>query len=165
MPDRPQKSDEKQFSVYSKRIDFYWHFTTIYAVVLLIYVFFKGSIAEDKFSMTIVLNDPLFLLLSLFTIASCIGMLLGIFKNHNIIIGKDYITFKTRFREKRYNSSDILSLGFGRKRITRFPVAYRVIKIKVSSRNRLIRIRPSSFWNEKELMENIIALKHRIKEK
>ncbi len=162
MSDHPAKQDKKHLEVFSKRIDFYWKFTTIYALALLFYVFFKGSVSGDMFSATIVFNDPLFILLSLFTIASCIGMLIGIFKNHVVIIGKDYIVFKTRFLEKKYTLGDIVSIKFGRKRITRLPSAYRVVKIKVLQRRRLIRIRPSSFWNEKELMESIVELKHRL---
>jgi hypothetical protein len=148
--------------VFTKRVDFYWQFATIYAFVLLIYVILKGTYSEEGFSLTIVFVDPLFILLAVFTIFSFIGLFLGILKKHIIEIGNDFIIFKTRFRQKRYNLEEIKNITFGKSKITRFPSAHRLIKFRVKGRNRLIRIRPSSFWNEVELVESITELKRKL---
>jgi hypothetical protein len=158
------KHQQKQSSdnIFVKRIDFYWQFTSIYAVVLLAYLLIRGATSDDAFSSTLLLKDPMSIMLAVFTLAAAIGMIVGIYKKHTIIIGKDFIIFRTRFREKKYQRDDMVSISFSRKKITRFPTAHKLVKIRLKERNRIIRIRPSSFWNEKQLMDSIFELKHRL---
>ncbi len=102
------KHQQKQSSdnIFVKRIDFYWQFTSIYAVVLLAYLLIRGATSDDAFSSTLLLKDPMSIMLAVFTLAAAIGMIVGIYKKHTIIIGKDFIIFRTRFREKKYQRDD-----------------------------------------------------------
>ena len=143
---------------FTQRLDFYWQFISVYSVALIIYFFFRGTIIGQTFS--IVLLDPVVILLLIFILGSSLQLGINYYKNYSIIISKESIIFKNRFREKRYNLDDVQKISIGRERVTlRKNKVIRIIKIKVSSRRRTIKIRPISFSNPKELVVAITQLK------
>lgn len=146
--------------VFTHRLDFYWQFIAVYAIALILYVLVRGSISQ--WTVTFVLADPLVILLCLFILGTAVGMLYNFYKKQEVIVGKDFIILRNRFREIKYTASDILKIGFSRER-NRLRTTYRVIKIKVNTRRRIIRIRPMSFWDELELVHSVLALKKNIK--
>jgi hypothetical protein len=151
------KPVQKPVETFHQRLDFYWQSIAIYAVVLLLYGLFKGSLEKGEF--TIALYDPVVILMSLFMLASAIGLAVNYYKNKSVTVGKDYLIFRTRLHEKRFTAGDIIRIGIKREKPMKMHNRFSVIKIKVKSRRRVIRIRPSSFWNEPELIHSVIQLK------
>jgi hypothetical protein len=145
---------------FTQRLDFYWKFVSIYAIALIIYSLLRGSISGWTF--TLVVYDPIVILLCLFIIGSIIAYFLSIYKRKIIIIGKDFITFHSRFREKTFNHDNIKKISFGREKVFQFKKNIRIIKFYITNRKRAIRIRTSSYWNEKELVQSISLLKKRL---
>ncbi|MBI3260098.1 MAG: hypothetical protein HYZ54_11570 [Ignavibacteriae bacterium] len=150
------KLDEK---VFSHRIDFYWQAIAMYSIALVIYSFLRGTIAEGQLSIT--LKDPIVLLLGAFVVATGIGALISQYMKRKLIISDDAIIIRNRFREKIVNISQIQRIAFGReKRFERG--AYRIIKIRIAGRRRLMRIRPSVYDNEPGLIAALLQLKRSI---
>jgi len=153
------KEKEKQFK---KRLDHYWKFIAIYAVALIIIAILGGSFTEGKYSL--VLNSPVVILLSAFIIISFVTVVFDFYKNLTIIIGRDYLIFKSRFAEKKYLINDIDKITIVKERYNRFPNKLKIIKIRLKNRIRTLNIRPSAFWNEQELISSISRLKSLIQQ-
>ena len=153
-------TDHKAFD---QRLDFYWQYMAVYAIALIIYSLLNGSIKNGELSLY--LKGPIVILLSIFVVGSIIGLLFNWYKKRSIIIYKDAIVFKNRFREKRYAVEDIIRIAFGKIRASqiRRSKGYRVIKLKVKNRRRVLKIRPGSYWNDRELINELSALKKRLK--
>ena len=153
------ESEKTNHSVkhFTQRLDFYWQFLSVYVIALVIYAVFRGTIAEGTFS--IVVKDPVVILLFIFTFVSAIGLLINLYKKRVIIIGRDFIIFKNRFREKKFSRNDLLRIAFSKEKLSKFSSVLRIIKISVANRRKTIKIRPSSFWDDKELIHSLVKLK------
>lgn len=160
MDTQKQNDDLIEAKTFNKRNDFYWQSTAVYALALIFYVLLRGTIYE--WTVSFVLLDPVALLFACFIVISLFGLVYSLYKNHKIIVGNDFIIFKTRFREKKYTLDNIQKISFSREKVSRVRWHFNVIKIKVDSRKRFIRIRPSSFQNEKELIKSIQSLQEKI---
>jgi hypothetical protein len=158
MNDINQNTHKKQTEEYfTPRLDFYWQSISVYAIVLIIYSILRGSI--ENWEMKIILIDPVVILLSLFIVGSALGLIFNLYKNKTIIIGKDFIVFKSRFGERKYLLNDIQRISLGKEKIFQFRGAHRMIRIKLNDRPRLLKIRPSSFWDDRKLVNSMTRLR------
>lgn len=148
----------KQFPLsFEKRFDFYWKSIAIYCIVLIIYSLLRGTLEEG--TLTLRISDPLVILLALIILFSIIGYLISIWKSPTIIISKDSITLKTRLKEINLPANQISKIMIGREIVTNLRRPMRIVKIFASIRRKPYRIRPSAFWNDKELLEALIQFK------
>lgn len=150
----------KNASHFAHRLDFYWKFLSVYAVTLLAYtlfvVIFLGMSIKE------IINDPVVMLLALFILISAVSLLINLYRDREIIIGEDFITFRNRLTEKKYSTGDIASISFGKEKNAKIHGDNRIIKIKVKNRRRNFRIKPNIFWNDKKLVKAIANLKKNI---
>ena len=151
-----------QVKTYNRRLDFYWQYIAVYAIALLVYALMKGTIIDKTISF--VFWDPVVLLLLLFIIATTGSLLFQYFKQRSIIINHESIILKTRFKEKRYSLETIRRIALSKERRIRTQKPARVIKIRLFKRRFPLRIRPSAYWNEKELVRDIVLLKKYLKD-
>ncbi len=149
--------ENKQFN---QRLDFYWQALLIYFTMVVIYSFTRGSLLAHNFDY--ILNDPLVELFGLFILVSIISYLFKYFTNRSIIIGDDFFILKNRFREKKYELSDIKKIFFGKENKMRNRDSSRIVVIKLASRRRKLRIRPAAYWDDKELFEALGKLKSKL---
>ncbi len=143
--------------VFQQRLDFYWKFLSVYGLTIVAYILFIAIFIESR--ITDIYKDPVVILLASFIVVSGIGLLMNLYRNREIIVGKNFITIKNRLTEKTYTLEDILSINFGREKNSKIHGDNRIIKIKVRDRRRMLRIKPNSFWNDKKLVKNIANLK------
>ncbi len=153
-------SHKKEFV---QRLDFYWQYISAYSIVLFIYGIAKGSIDEGTITMR--WQDPVVLLLFVFMVLSSLFLLYNFLKKKSIVIGEDFIQFRTRTKERTYKTEDIQKIYIGKYHKAQLPVTFRIIKIRVKSRKYLIRFRPSNYWNDKELLHKINELKQAIEKR
>jgi hypothetical protein len=139
------------------QLDFYWQAIAVYAVALLAYILLKGTISE--YTLSVVLYDPLVILLLLFIIGSAIGLLINWWARREIIVGPDFISFKNRIRERTYTANDILRIHVGSDHETKVRGKFKTIRIRTSHRRRALRIRPGTYNDEKGLTQAILRLK------
>jgi hypothetical protein len=144
-------------ATFEKRFDFYWKSIAIYSIVLIIYSFIRSTIAEG--TLTLSLTDPIVLLLFFIIVFSIIAYLYNIWKGPKIIVGKDSIILKTRFRERVIPATQIVRIQVGREIITNLRRSLKVFRIYVTFRTKPYRIRPSSFWNDVELTDALVQFK------
>lgn len=149
-----KNSSEK---IYPQRLDFYYQTIAIYLIVLILYSILRGTIEGGV--ITIRLFDPISILLALFIIGTAISLLFDSIKRRTIIIGSDYIIFRVGKKEKKYYFKDIERIAIKADRTFRFRSNYRNALIKLPGRKRLLRLRFSSYHNDKELCEEIIKIK------
>lgn len=157
-----QEEEQKTYRVYTRRLDFYWQYIAVYAIALLVYALMKGTIIEKTISF--VFWDPVVLLLLVFIVSTNAALLYQYIKRKSIIIKDDGFSLKTRFKEKHYSLNLIRRIAFSRERRIRVKKPARMIKIRLHNRRFPLRIRPSSFTNEKELESDFIKLKKILKE-
>ena len=148
---------QPQNQAFTRRLDFYWQSISIYAIILFLYSLLRGTIVEHK--LTLSLTDPVVLLLSAIIVISSVTLAVNLYTSVKIIVGDDYIIFKSRFGEKKYSASQISKITFKREKIFQVRGAYSVIIIKLRYRSRRIRIRPSSYWDEKNLIEALLKFR------
>jgi hypothetical protein len=145
-----ENNKEKMFS---QSIDFYWRSTTVYAVILIIYSLMIGSIEEGTLMLKIF--DPVVILLSIIIIVTSITMISRYYRQRTIIIGTDYIRFKSRFGSKTFTRSQIQEIKYTSEKIFKTRRKYSILKIKLYTKKNPIRIRPSAFENQAELIAEI----------
>lgn len=73
----------------------------------------------------------------------------------SVIITQNGIKFSNRFREKFYHLNQIEYIDFTREKLFRSKRRYSIVKIKVAGKKFPIRIRPSSFEDENELVDSL----------
>ena len=146
---------------YRRRLDFYWQFIAVYAVVLIMYALVRGLVIEDNFDIGI--TDPLSILFSVFIFITLLTVLYHELMKKTITISEDGITLKHRFREKFYSTDDIIRISFSKDRRVRVKRAVRIVKIRLKGRRFPLRIRLSAFWDEKELYKDLIDLKKKLR--
>lgn len=158
MQKQAMKAKNEEFK---QRRDFYWQYIAVYAVVLIIYSVLRGTLRHDTIS--VVITDPIVILLAAFIVTTLIGLLISYYKNKTIIIGPDFVIFKTRFREKKFTQKEIKNILIGKEKL--FKVrrgVFKVIKIILDGKRKVIRIRPSTYERESEIVEAFARLKKNI---
>jgi transposase len=147
--------NEQQSHQYSYNVDFYWKALAMYGIALLVYAALKGTFDESKFSL--VISDPIVILLGIFVIGSSIALLINRNAHRTVIIGDNFIAFRNRFRERIFTTDSIVSIVLGKER--RFKTgALKVVKIYVKNKRRPLRLRPSLFENEQQLLADLYRL-------
>lgn len=150
--------------VFTYRLDFYWKAISLYAGALICYALVRGlkeSLNDGRIEL--VIYDPLLILLFAFVVGSALTLLITWYMRRTLIVGEDYITFRNRFRERTIRLSDIMRIGIGREKLIKVRGSFKLVKIRLASRRRLLRIRTSSFYNERELVEALHQLKTKVK--
>ncbi len=146
---------------FRQRRDFYWQYIAVYAIILIIYSVLRGTLRHDTIS--VVITDPIVILLVAFIFTTTIGLLISYYKNKTIIIGNDFVIFKTRFREKKFTNKEIINILIGKEKLFKVRRGFfKVIKIVLDGKRRVIRIRPSTYERESEIIEAFSRLKKNI---
>ncbi|MFA5511003.1 MAG: hypothetical protein WC313_01020 [Candidatus Kapaibacterium sp.] len=146
---------------FTQDIDFYWRSIAVYSIVLIVYSTAFGSIIEGKFEINA--SNPVVLLLLIIIIGTTISLLYRISRKRAIVVGRDYIIFKSRFKEKKYHISQIKSISFAKERIFRTRRKFSIVKFRVNSRKLMLRLRPSSFDDETLMIRMLQNLAREIK--
>ncbi len=155
----PIKQAEQEFAY---RLDFYWQAIAVYAVALLVYALLKGSISAG--ALTLALYDPIVLLLGAVVLLSALTSVINWYMRRSVVVGETFIRFRNRFRTRTFYSNEIISIATGRKKLTRLGGAYRMVRIRLVHRRRILRVRPSLYEREHELMQALLVLKRRLME-
>jgi hypothetical protein len=124
-------------------IEFYWRSIAVYSIILIFYMLAFGSISQGTFAISA--SNPVVILLMMIIIGTTISMIYRISRKRAVIIGHDYIIFKSRFKEKKYFLKDLVQILFAKEKIFNSTRKVSVIKLRVEERKLMIRIRPSSF--------------------
>ena len=145
------KNNSKIFKPY---LDFYWQSIAIFVVILILWTVMKWSFS-DAFH-TFLLEDPIVMLLSSFILFSIIALFFHLIINRTITINDNYIAFKNRLGEKIIYRDEIEYIRLGKERLFQFREKQNLFYVKVINRRFHVKIRPSAYEEEKEILDAII---------
>jgi hypothetical protein len=145
-------TDEEK--VFKYKLDFYYQSALIYLVTLIVYGAVRGNIGEGKFEY-ILLGDPLMYIIVFFVLMAFVTLLLNYMRNRRLIIRKDAIVFKNRFRERQLLLEDIEWMHVGREMKVQTSGRFQVIVFKLRNRRRLYRIRVGRYERDAELVQEM----------
>jgi hypothetical protein len=146
--------------VYPYRLAYYYQAIAIYMVTLVAYALFVGTISGNRIS--VVFDDPVFYLLALVSLWSILALMVNWFSARRVVITDEAIVFKSRLRERSIPLTDVLWIRIGREKRVKVRGAYRVAKIKLRGRRRLVRLRPGNYEPEHGLIQDLHDLASRI---
>jgi hypothetical protein len=146
---------------FKHRLDFYWQSTAVYAVTLIAYIvvraLWESTLQGGQIS--IVLSDPVVVLLGAFVVGSTAVLLVNSSIKRSIVVRNDGITFMSRFHERTFLRSEIERISLGRDPRIRVRGVFSVVKIRIVGRRRTLRVRPALYTNEHDLVACILSLR------
>ncbi len=139
------------------KLDFYWQTLLIYTVILIAYALIRGTINLKTLSISF--QDPLVVLLSIFVVVTFIFLVVNYILKRSITVGKDFIQFSNRFRKNKFELPEIEKIFVTFESRIKTRGRFTIIKLKIINRKWYIRIRPSIYTEDKELMKSIDRLR------
>lgn len=146
---------------FSYRLDTYWRSLAIYAVALLLYGLGRSLIAgtiQSDGKIEVLIADPIFWLLALFVLVSSVALVVNVVLSRRLTITPEAIIYATRFRSRRLERSLIRRIIIGRERAGWQRL--RSIRIYLRGRRFPIRLRPSAYERDRELVEVLSTYLH-----
>ncbi len=143
--------------VFKRRHDFYYITLLVYVAFLVMYILVTGTITDDtvKFGF----KDPVVYIVGAFIVHALVMLLVGVVRNRRLVLTADAMIFRSRFRERRIPYDDIERISFKRDRRKPNDGSFAVLKMKVSGRRRVLRLRVANYEHEKELYQVLKKLK------
>jgi hypothetical protein len=143
------------------RIDFYWQAVALYALTLIAYIVVRAlwESTLQQGIVTVVLTDPIVVLLGAFVIGSSLVLLFNWLARRSIVVQNNGITFSSRFHERTFTADEIERIAVGRDQRIKVRGMFSVIKIKIVNRRRPLRIRTALYNDEQGLIAAILGLR------
>lgn len=149
-------SDPKR-NIYKYNMSFYYQSTIIYLVVFLIYILIRGEFVEGSY--ILVTRDPIIYFFGIIVLVSILALLFNLYKNRNLEISDDAISFVNKFKTKSILINQIAYIKMLRESEGNTKRSFRLIRIILIDRKRPIIIRPYDYENENDLIANFLDLK------
>lgn len=148
-------------NIFKYNMSFYYQSTIVYFVVFLLYLIIRGEFVEDSFKL--VTKDPIIYFLGIIVVVSVISLLYNLYKNKHLQIGDDGIYFIDRFKKRSFLFGEMESIKISKVRIEKESnKAFRLIRIKMKNRRRLLMLRPYDYEKQNELVNRFTELQQRI---
>ncbi len=145
------------------KMSFYYVSTIIYFVAFLLYVLIRGEFVEDSF--TLITKDPIIYFFAIIVIISLVSLLYNLYKNRYLEFGEQSISFGDRFRVREFRFENIKKMKISRESNDGKNGVFKIVRIKLKNRRRLLVIRPYDYENGKELLKRFQELKSGIDNK
>jgi len=142
-------------------MSFYYQSTIIYFVAFVIYLVIRGQFIEDSY--TLVTKDPIIYFFGIIVMVSLLSLLFNLYKNKHLHIADTEIQFIDRFQKRSFPFKEMESIKISKFKTARLSnKAFRLIRIKLNNRRRLLVIRPYDYENQNELLARFQDKKQRI---
>jgi hypothetical protein len=141
--------------VFSYKLGIYYQAIVIYATTLVVY---SAVVAMANGAIEHVFRDQVVYVLAVFTIMSIVGLIASAVMARRIEVYEDKIVFASRFHRRLVAAKDIVWVRIGREKRVKVRGAYRVAKVKLHTRRKLLRLRPSLWEHEDQLVEALRRL-------
>jgi hypothetical protein len=141
-------------------LSFYYQSTIIYFIAFVLYVIIRGEFIEDSF--TLITKDPIIYFFGIIVLISIFSLLWNAYKNKHLEVTESSIVFKTRMKIREIPLENIETIKISRDRGTLQTKAFRLIRIKIKNRRRLVIIRPYDYENEGLLLKKFQELELKI---
>lgn len=142
------------------RLDYYWKSLSLYSIILSVFLLIKESISNNKIITAV--YHPVIIILILFIFITLSALLIQIRQKKVIILSNDKITLSTRNKSKSFYWKDIQKIYLITTQLKK-ENTIRLIKLKINGRRRALRINPSMFQNENNLVIFLTEIKTKYK--
>ena len=147
-----------QQHVFKRRNDTYYITLLAYVAFLALYIFITGTVTDDTVEFGF--RDPVVYIVGIFILHALVMLLTSAVRNRRLILTNDSMIFRSRFRERSIPYDDLERITLKRDRRKPNDGSFAVIKMKVSGRRRVVRVRVANYEHEKELYQLLKKLKH-----
>lgn len=137
-------------TVYTYKLEIYYQAIMIYGITLVAYVVLVGF---SRQSLEHVWSDQVMYLLAFCTLAALAGLIVNMIARRRIEIDNEKIVIASRFHRREILIADVAWIRIGKEKRMKVRGAYRVAKLKLRNRRKLMRLRPSLFHPEDQLVE------------
>ena len=144
-------------------MSFYYVSTIIYFVAFLLYVLIRGEFVEDSF--TLITKDPIIYFFAIIVIISLVSLLYNLYKSRYLEFGEQSISLGDRFRVREFRFDDIKKMKISREKNNGKNGVFKIVRMKLKNRRRLLVIRPYDYENGEELLKRFQELKSGINNK
>jgi hypothetical protein len=134
---------------FKRRNDFYYITLLVYVAFAVLYIVVTGTVTAHTVEFG--LKDPVIYIIAAFILHALVMLISSLVRNRRLVITEDALIFASRFRERRIPFSDIDHIGFKREHRRINDGRFAVIKLKVSGRRRILRLRVANYEHEREL--------------
>ncbi len=149
--------------IFKYKMSFYYLSTIIYFVAFLLYVLIRGEFVEGSFKL--ITSDPIIYFFALIVIISLVSLLFNLYKSRYLKFGELSISFGDRFRVREFRFDDINKMKISREKNKGKNGVFKIVRIKLKNRRRLLVIRPYDYENGEELLKRFQELKSGIENK
>ncbi|MBM4157671.1 MAG: hypothetical protein FJ216_02685 [Ignavibacteria bacterium] len=150
--------------IYKYKLDIYYIWLVTSLLFLFVYILIRGRFFSEKFE--VVFHDALIYVTLAVILYYLFLLAVNFIRARRIIFESDRIIFKNRFRERQVNFSDIIMIRYSREKKQRneYKSHIRIVKLKLSTKKRFLRIKVSDFDNENNLLNEFkkINIQNRI---
>lgn len=136
------------------RLDIYYLSALGYIVTLIAYSVITGTMADDG-SFEFFWNDPIVILLALFSIVALGALGIAALSNRRVVVTERELRFITRWRTRIFTSEEVAWIAVRIERSVR-GAPYRAIRMKLHGRRRLLRLRPGGFERSTQMARAIV---------
>ena len=147
--------------VFKRRHDIYYITLLVYVAFLALYIVVTGTITDD--SVKFGFKDPVVYIVGIFIVHALFMLLVSVVRNRRLVLTPEAMVFRSRFIERSIPYSDIERITLKRDRRKPNDGSFAVLKMKVSGRRRVVRIRVGNYEHEKELYQMLKKLKGEIR--
>lgn len=156
-----ESTDQKK--IFKYKMSFYYVSTIIYFIAFLLYVLIRGEFVEGSF--TLITNDPIIYFFAIIVFISLVSLLFNIYKNRKLEFSEQSISLADRFRTREFGFENIKKMRISREENSSKNGVFKIVRIKLKNRRRLLVIRPYDYENGEELLKRFQELKLGIENK
>jgi hypothetical protein len=145
---------------FRRRFEFYYQSVAVYAVALIVYAVIRGTFAESEFRL--VFRDPIVYAFIIVLAYSVIVLVFNMLYQRDVVVTEDSIVFLNRFDSKEIKLSEIEWIRVGKAKRMKVRGNFRVIRLKLKTHMRAVRINPVHFHDDKNMIETFKELSRKL---
>ncbi len=135
--------------VFKRKHDVYYLTLLVYVAFFVLYIIVTGTITDETVQFGF--RDPVVYIIALFILYALVMLLAGVIRNQRLEITDQAMIIRTRFQERIIRFTDVERVAFTLDRNKLNDGTFAVLKLRVSGRRRLVRIRFANYERETEL--------------
>ncbi|MBZ0198241.1 MAG: hypothetical protein K8H86_00120 [Ignavibacteriaceae bacterium] len=144
-------------------MSFYYQSTIAYFVFFLLYAIIRGEFVEGSFRL--ITKDPIIYFFGIIVVVAILSLLYNLFLNKYLIIDDREIEFSNRYKSRKISLTDLQSIKITREKKETRNGAFRIIRLKLKNRKRILLIRPYDYENHELIIKKFIELKVKLGDK
>ncbi len=145
---------------FKRRFEFYYQSVAVYALATILYAVVRGTFGESEFRF--VFRDPIVYAFIAVLVYSVIVLGFNMLYQRDVEVTDRSIVFRNRFDSREVPLSDVEWIKVGKAKRMKVRGSYKVIRLKLKSHLRAMRINPVHFHDENGMIETFRELSQKV---